>query len=210
MRNKFIYMLLLFLLFIVVYQCKSGTDNQKRWAQNTQGLTDSITHYKNKLGTITASKRVLEYNAKELQEQLLAKDEELKALVSEFYRVKNVVKYKTITRVDTIRVTFTDSISIDFSKNGRLLDKWYSFNYNVDNKGFTIYDLEIPTEATLITGYKKKWFLGRQSLVTTVTHSNPNIVVVQLQSATEVVPNPWYTKWYVWLGAGAVGGMLMR
>jgi hypothetical protein len=52
--------------------------------------------------------------------------------------------------------------------------------------------------------------LGKESLITDVTNTNPHITVSKLKSLEVVVPSPWYKKWYVWLGAGLIGGMVAR
>ena len=79
--------------------------------------------------------------------------------------------------------------------------------YRVTNDSLIIHPFSTWTETTVISGFKRKWFLGRQTLVTDVTNTNPYIEVTAIKAAYVIVPEPWYKKWYVWLAAGFVTGI---
>ena len=193
-------------LFFSMQQCNMYKNNEKF---NLEALTDTVTHYKNRLGTQTATIKTLQLNNKQLQGIVIDKDSDLKKLAAEFAKVKSVVKYQTITKYDTITIAYHDSIPYTFERSGRVIDKWYSFNYKSDEFAFNINELNIPNETTIITGIKRKWFLGKETITTDVSNSNPYINVTQMKSANVTIPVPVYKKWYAWLGIGLAGGLLI-
>lgn len=175
---------------------------------NFKALTDSVTYFTNRLGTQSASIKTLQLDKLQLEKTMLAKDKQLATLTKEFSRVKTVVKYSQTIKYDTIAIIYTDTVPCIFSRVGKVNTQWYRFNYITNNKGIIIDSLTINNKATVITGFKRSWFLGKETLNTTVTNTNPNIIISSLTSAQVIVPNPWYKKWYVWLGAGVIGGIL--
>ncbi|WP_154652619.1 DUF6549 family protein [Flavobacterium rivuli] len=209
--RKYIYptamIILLLTLIFSIERCQFYNQNANA---NFKALTDSITYFTNRLGTQSASIKTLEIEKSLLNQNLLAKDKQLATLTQEFSEVKSIIRYSQTTKYDTITITYKDTISCIFSRFGKVKTKWYRFNYTTNNKGITIDSLTINNQATAITGFKRSWFLGKQTLTTTVTNTNPNITITSLTSAQVIVPNPWYKRWYVWLGAGVIGGMLTR
>ncbi|RYD86366.1 MAG: hypothetical protein EOP54_30470 [Sphingobacteriales bacterium] len=193
---------LLFSLQRCAYNKRVGTDNAVT-------LTDTVQHYINTLGTQSASIKTLQADKAGLKTLLLDKDAALAALAGEFAKVHTIVKAETVFKADTITVAYTDTIPCDFDRSGSVLDEWYSFRYTSNQKGFKIDSLTIPNSITVITGTKRKWFLGKETLTTDITNTNPYIIVTHIKAAELTVPVPWYKKWYVWLAAGAVGGFVI-
>ncbi|MNK21307.1 hypothetical protein D3C87_395610 [compost metagenome] len=171
-------------------------------------LSDTIMYFKNRIGIQTASINTLQLDKNQLQNLVLDKDAELAKLTAAFSKVNTIVKYKTVMQIDTIRISYKDSVPCVFERSGELKKDWYSFTYKSDQKGIQIDSLKTWTSTTAITGFKRKWFLGEQTAVTDITNSNPHIVVTGLQAIEIVVPEPWYKKWYVWLTAGICGGWI--
>lgn len=194
-------------LLFSVQRCHYVSDNN---VVNLNAITDSVRHYKNALGTQTASIKTLELDKNGLQDELLKKDAELAALTKEFANIHTVTKYQTITRLDTVTIAYKDSIPYLFERSGAINQSWYSFTYHSGQNGLTIANLALPNTVTVITGTKRKWFLGKETVTTDITNSNPNITVTQIKAAEYKIPVPWYKKWYVWLAAGSVGGFLIN
>lgn len=197
------------LALVLLFSAERCSFNQKRAAANYTALTDTVTYYSNRLGTNTASIKAIQLNESQLKQIIFSKDNELATLAKHFSEVKTVVKYVQTVKLDTINVVFKDTVPCVFSRKGALDTAWYSLKYESNNKGFSIDSLTIPSQTTIITGLKQKWFLGRQTLTTDITNANPNIRITGIQSVQVNVPVPWYKKWYVWLGAGAAGGFLI-
>lgn len=175
---------------------------------NMTSLSDTVQHFKNKLGTQTASITTLQLDNEQLKDLILDKDKELTILATAFSNVNAIVKYKTVMQIDTVRIIYQDSVPCVFKRSGAIKDNWYSFVYDSDQKGVTIDSLRAHTETTIINGFKRKWFLGRETLTTDITNSNPYLEVTRIKSAQVIVPQPWYKKWYVWLAVGVSAGLL--
>lgn len=195
------------LLFLSVQKCSYWKGNS---AVNLDALTDTVKHYKNALGTQTVSIKTLQLTEKQLKEIIIKKDDTLKALASEFAKVKSVVKYKTVTRIDTVKVEYTEMIPCEFERSGNKVHKWYSFNYFSNENGIIIDSLTIPNTTAVITGVKRKWFLGKQTITTDITNSNPYIKVTDIKSAEIDIPEAWYKKWYFWLVKGFILGVIIK
>jgi hypothetical protein len=196
------------LLILLICQCKRTKSFKNRENENITAMSDTICYYINKLGTLTASIKTLRLDKSQLERTLLIKDKKLAALTSEFDRISHITKYSSITILDTIKADFNDTIPCVFERKGIVSDDWYCFKYISTQKGVIIDSLSLPTQTTIITGIKRNWFLGSESLTTAITNSNPCINVTQIQSAEIFLNPPWYKKWYIWLAAGLAGGIL--
>ena len=207
--RKYLYpamiLMLIITLLLLLERCQFIKQNA---TENSIALTDTVTYYTNRLGTQTASIKTLQLQQQELKDIVLAKDKQLTALAKEFSHVKSVVQYEQVTILDTISIVYRDTVPCVFSKSGNITSKWYNLNYKSNNKGFTIDSLTLPNQATVITGFKRKWFLGKETLTTEVTNTNPHITITGITSAQVVISSPWYKKWYVWLGIGLAGGLV--
>lgn len=209
-KNKIIPALcFILLMLLVVSECRRRDENQTA-RKNIDAATGSVTYYKNKLGTQTATVKTLELDKQSLQNVLIKKDAELRMLTKEFASVKNVVMLKTVTQFDTIYIPFTEKAPCAFTRKDSVSTKNYSFNYEIDSAGLRLENFTVPNKVTVITGYKRKWFLGKQTLTTDITNSNPYITTQSMLSSEIVIPEPWYKKWYVWLAAGLLAGSIVR
>jgi hypothetical protein len=198
---------LLLILFYSVDRCQGFRHAAET---NLTALSDSICYYRNRLGTQTASIKIFEVEQSDLKKIILSKDEQLAALSKEFSRINTIVQYEQRITYDTITVTYKDTVPCVFDRSGNISNKWYAFKYKSTNNGFVIDSLTFDNKVTVISGFKRSWLLGRQTLVTDVTNSNPHIAVTGLKSTEVVVRSPWYKKWYVWFGAGVIGTLLAR
>ena len=198
---------LLLMLLFSVDRCRVIKQNADG---NFEALTDSLTYFTNRLGTESASIKTLQLDKLKLKEGIIAKDKQLAALIKQFSKVKTIVQYSQLIKYDTITVPFKDTIPYIFNRTCKVGTKWYRFNYAATQSGFTIDSLSINNQVTVITGFKRKWFLGKETLTTDVSNNNPHVTITTLRSAEVIVPSPWYKKWYVWLCAGFAGGMLLH
>jgi len=205
-RNVFVISILIIALLFSVGRCRF---NSKKADINLNALTDTVTHFTNNLGTQSASIAAIQLEEIQLKKTMLAKDKYLAMLAKQFSEIKAIVKYTQIVKLDTINVVFKDTVPCNFNRTGTLNTSWYSLNYKSNNKGFTIDSLTIPNQTTVITGFKRTWFLGKETLITDITNTNPHINVSTIQSVQTTITVPWQKKWYLWLGAGLAGGYLI-
>ncbi|KOS06988.1 hypothetical protein AM493_13820 [Flavobacterium akiainvivens] len=196
------------MLILSIQRC---TYNGSRLAVSSATLADTVTYFTNTLGTKTATIKTLSADKDLLNALVLKKDRQLAETASNFAKVHTVVTYKAEVKVDTVYVPFDNRAGTlpAFERSGAVFNKWYSFDYKADSAGIALANLSMQTETAIVTGIKRKWFLGKETLVTDVSNTNPYITVTDLKAAEVSVPTPWYKKWYVWLAAGVAGGFVL-
>ncbi len=214
--KPYVYITVICLLILaLIFQCGKANEMRAHSKYNIDSLTDSIIYFRNLLDTETASVKTLQLEKNQLKKLIIDKDATLKQLTAEFSKVKSVTKFRSAVNFDTIGVKFdAPVICMDtmpaWEKKGLLHSKWYSLGYKVTSDSLIISPFTTWTETTVITGFKRKWLLGRQTLTTDITTTNPHITISAIKSAEVVVPEPWYKKWYLWLVAGIAGGLLLK
>lgn len=206
------YCLIIPLIVLLIYQCESNKQIQNISEVNTIALSDTVTYFKNQLGSRTASIKTLRLEQEQFNNLLLQKDKELASLAKEFKTLQSVEKYKSVMQIDTIHIPFDRSLDSlpRFELSGSKYGKWYSLKYKVNNDSLVLSSFKAFTETAVLTGVKKKWFLGKDVITTDITNSNPYIKVTDITSAQIIITQPWYKKWYVWLAAGLTGGLLLK
>lgn len=192
----------------LLFSWKSCKNNLDLKNSAIASLNDSTKHYRNKLGTITAEKNILEVSNKDFKKIVAQMGSNYEKLSSEFSRIKHMTVIKQEVRIDTVPVPFEVPVPFDFERKGNYDSEWLKFNYLTNQNGNTFSDFIIPNEQTVLNGFKRKWFLGRQTLKTDVTNTNPYIVTTDVQTIEVVVPKRFYdTRLFnMVLGAGLFYG----
>lgn len=208
MKKYIPYIVIALLVLLLLAACQECSKRDKITNKNLEALTDSIQFYKNSIGTQTASIRTLQLDKNQLQKIVINKDNELASLAKEFSKIRTAVKFQTVTQFDTIQIIYKDTVPYIFDRSGKVSDKWYSFKYSSDQSGVKIDSFKTWTSANVITGTKRKWLLGEQTVKTDIILSNPHMSVTSITAAEVTIPTPWYRKWYVWLAVGAAGGFI--
>lgn len=197
---------LIVLLLASVQTCRS---NRHVANNNALAFTDSINYYKNTLGTITATTSTLQLDNKQLQYLLINKDNDLKKLTGEFSKIRSLVKYETVTLIDSVPIAYKDTVSCIFERSGAITNNWYTLNWQSNQRGIKIDSLHFENTVTLISGFKRKWFLGEEILVTDISNSNPYLKTVNITSAEITIRQSWFKKWFVWFILGSASGFLL-
>lgn len=193
-------------LFCMLFQ---KCENENLQLANVDALNSQLTTYKLKNGQLVTSAQTMSYTNAQLKNSLLGKDKTLKQVMAKFAKVQSVTKYVTNTKFDTIAITYTDSIPCIFNKDGAIFHDWYSLGYKSNQKGITITELSIPDSVAIVTGTKRKWFLGKQTQTIDITHTNPFVETEAVQHI-EVVEKPkWYKTTLFKIGLGFIGGFLL-
>lgn len=206
-NSKNIAIIILIVALLISFQ-KCNFEKELRASQNV-AYNDTVSVFKNKLGTLTSEKKVLKMTNSDLKENILSGNAKLKALTDEFAKVKSLVVVKEKVVIKSIEVPFEVQIPCEFERTGIKSEKLYSFNYKINQNGFNISDLEIPNEQTIITGFKRKWFLGRQTLTTDITNSNESIIIQDVKTIEIVIPKRFYDTRAFNIGVGFIGGALL-
>lgn len=206
MSRFFPYLVILILLILLNRQCKA-TERVTDFYNNEK---QTVKVYKNKLGTLTASVNASELSNKQLKELLLKKNDTLKKLASEFRQIRTVTKIKEVVKIDTVKVPFEVQIPCEFERLGKYdTDSHFTFNYSLNQSGFSLSDISVPNTQTIITGTKRNWIFGKQYLTTDITNSNPYLQTQEVQTIVVPIQVEWYNNKLVWFGLGAVGGIMI-
>jgi hypothetical protein len=209
--KKRIYIVaLLILCLILISQLFSKCENEKIQLANVKALNSKIIFYKLKNGDLVTSVENLSYTNSQLKNSIIMKDKKVKELTNKFSKVKGITTYVTNTKFDTIKLTYKDSVPCNFERNGSVLEEWYHIAYNSNQKGVDIYELSIPDSVIVVTGDKRKWFWGKRTSVTDITHANPFVETESIQHIEVKEKTKWYDTTLFKVGIGFIfGGALL-
>lgn len=208
-KNRIYVVVLLVLCLILLSQLFQKCESEKLQLANIEALNSQTKVYKLKNGQLVTSVENLHYTNSQLKSSLLMKDKNVKELVNKFSNVKSVTKYVTNTKFDTIKLVYKDSIPCNFEKVGSDLKEWYHIAYKSNQKGVEITELSIPDSVIIVTGDKRKWFWGKRTSVTDITHANPFVQTESIQRIEVVQPAKWYDSTIFKIGVGFIGGILL-
>lgn len=208
-KQRFIIILLALICLIITSSLFSKCEDEKVQLANINALNKQNTFYKLQNGQLVTSVEVLSYDKAQLKNSIILKDKRIKELIDKFNKVKSLTRYITITKLDTIEFRYKDTIPCVFDKKDSVLNKWYHIGYESNQKGIKITDLSIPDSVVVVSGFKRKWFLGKQTQTTDITHSNPFVQTEQIQHIEVVTPKKWYDTNLFKIGIGFIGGALI-
>lgn len=161
-------------LFLIT-QCKSNNELEREvdiLTNNTYALTDSLTHYHDKLGNVIAEKHALQFTQEQMEEtigELKKKNMEYIAYINANMNIKDTVYVEKVVFkdviVDTTRMVETGTIFLDrndiFNKSRRYIsasipyEVSYPSNLSIGAASFTI-DQDIYVEGTITRNNKTK------------------------------------------------------
>lgn len=197
--------LCLFLLSKLFQKC----ENENLQLANIKALNSQTKVYKLKNGQLVTSVQNLHYTNSQLKNSLLMKDKKVKELTNKFSQVKSITKYVTNTKFDTINIVYKDSVPCNFERIGSDFKQWYQLGYKSNQKGVVITDLFIPDSVIIVTGDKRKWFWGKRTSVTDITHANPFVNTDDVQHIEVVNPTKWYDSTIFKIAVGFLGGVFL-
>ena len=208
-KNRIYIVVLLVVCLILLSQLFQKCESEKVQLANIEALNSQTKVYKLKNGQLVTSVENLHYTNSQLKSSLLMKDKKVKELVNKFSNVKSVTKYVTNTKFDTIKLVYQDSIPCNFERVGSDLKEWYHIAYKSNQKGVEITELSIPDSVIVVTGEKRKWFWGKRTSVTDITHANPFVETESIQHIEVVRPARWYDSTIFKIGVGFIGGIFL-
>jgi len=208
-RNRIYITVLMIICLILLSQLFQKCESEKVQMANIEALNSQTKVYKLKNGQLVTSVENLSYTNSQLKSSLFIKDKKVKELLDKFSNVKSVTKYVTNTKLDTIKLVYQDSIPCNFERVGSDLKEWYHIAYKSNQKGVEITELSIPDSVIVATGDKRKWFWGKRTSVTDITHANPFVETESVQHIEVIKPTKWYDSTIFKLGVGFIGGILL-
>jgi hypothetical protein len=208
-KNRIYISALLIVCLILLSQLLQKCNNEELQLANIEALNSQTKVYKLKNGQLVTSVENLHYTNSQLKSSILMKEKKVKELINKFSNVKSVTKYVTNTKFDTINLVYKDSIPCNFERIGSDLKQWYHIAYKSNQKGVEITELSIPDSVIVVTGDKRKWFWGKRTSVTDITHANPFVETESVQHIEIVKPTKWYDSTILKIGIGFIGGILL-
>lgn len=113
-------------------------------------------------------------------------------IVKKFTEIKTVTRYVDKIKIDTIKVHYNDSIPCVFERTGELKTPEYTFTYKSNQNGFNVNNMQLHDSLLIVTGTKRKWFLGREINTIDISHTNKYILSDQVQHIEVVKKKPFY------------------
>ena len=202
-------MVLLVGCLLLISALFSKCQNEELQLANVEALNKEAKVYKLKNGQLVTSVEHLQYTNGQLKNSIIMKDKKVKELINKFSNVKSVTKYVTNTKFDTIKLVYQDSIPCNFERVGSDLKEWYHIAYKSNQKGVEITELSIPDSVIVVTGDKRKWFWGKRTSTTDITHANPFVETENIQHIEVVKPTKWYDSTIFKIGVGLIGGIFL-
>lgn len=201
-----LYVVILVLASMLFSKCK----NENSHLATIEALKSKNNSYQLKNGQlVTSTKTLITTNEKQAIE-IIGKTETIKELTEKFTKVKSITKFIEKVKIDTVQIVYKDSVPCQFEKAGSIATEDYSLNYKSNQKGVDISDLALENDTvTIVTGVKRKWFWGKETITTDVTNSNKLIITSELQHV-EIQPNkPFYDTTLFKIGIGILTGALI-
>lgn len=213
MKKYIPYILIIFFAVLSYNFYVANKSVNKRLIDNNKAQNSKIKYLTNKWGEEKASKLAVQLTNTELRKQAKGNSEEnkrLKEAIKDYKKVIATIQTTQVVKIDTIKIPFKDTIACVFSKDFEVRDKWYQFNQNITNKGFTITDFELtPNKQDIVVGWKKQGWFKNPLATVEITNSNPLFNQVDIKPIIIVYNKKWHEKWYVTIpSAFALGYVL--
>jgi len=208
-KNRIYITILLVVCLILFSQLFQKCESEKLQLANIEALNSEAKVYELENGQLVTSVENLNYTNRQLKNSNVMKDKKVKELVNKFSKVKSVTKYVTNTKFDTIKLVYKDSIPCIFEKDGSDLKEWYHIAYISNQKGVEITELSIPDSIIIVSGEKRKWFWGKRTFTTDITHANPYVEPEAIQHIEIVQPKKWYDSTLFKIGVGFFTGAFL-
>lgn len=194
-RNWFLLLTVLILLSLLMSKCQQ----EKVLNGNLDSFKVQMESYKMKDGQLVNTSKTVTYT----------KVPEKTELTKQFVKVKTIIKIVEKVRIDTVNVVYHDSIPCNFERKGTVLNKDYSLDYKSTQKGISIANLSVKDSLEIVTGTKKKWFLGKSVQTIDVVHSNKLVETTGLQHIEIKDQKRFYETTLFQVGLGVIIGAVL-
>jgi len=191
--------ILLVIILVMVSMLYSKCENEKILSSNLETLNVKVNTYKLKDGKVVTTSKTTTYD----------KVPEKTELTKQFQKVKTIIKIVETVRIDTVNVVYHDSIPCNFERKGTVLNKDYSLDYKSTQKGLSISNLSVNDSLEIVSGTKRKWFLGKETQTIDITHTNKHIETNNIQHFEIKTKKKFYETALFQIGIGIIGGVLI-
>lgn len=193
MRHNLFYILIIILLFSYIYTQKEDNNALK---SNIIALNSDIKQYKLKNNQLVTSIESEQYTSSFLSKKILQKDKKIKEISSKFVKTNQIIMEKSELKIDTI--------IIPKQEEGTYNTQWYNFDYKIDTSKISIHNFMLKDSLIIVSGEKRKWFLGKKTTIIDITHSNPNIYTTEIRHIEIKENKKFYDTRLFNIGVGVV------
>lgn len=204
----------LILIVVVIFllsQWYVGYENQKQSNKTIEALQSENKTYKLKSGQNVTSQQIAELTENQLEQQMKT-DLVLHELSKEFAKLKSVKTATVKMEIPKTSVAFETPITtkdidtttneLKFERSGAKFDKWFEFGYKVTQDSLTIEPFSTWTEVKIVDGFKRKWFLGKQTYTSDILFTNPYLEASQVKAYQVTIPKKWHETRLFNIGVG--------
>lgn len=128
-------------------------------------------------------------------------------IVKKFTEIKTVTRYVDQIKIDTITIRYKDTVPCVFEHSGAINEKEYSLTYQSNQNGLNVYNMQLHDSLLIVTGTKRKWFLGKETNTIDISHTNKYISSDQVQHIEIVPKKKFYDTTLFKFGFGFVLGV---
>lgn len=128
-------------------------------------------------------------------------------IVQKFTEIKTVTRYVDKIKIDTVVIKYKDTVPCVFERSGSINEKEYSLTYQSNQNGLNISNLQLHDSLLIVTGTKRKWFLGKETNTIDISHTNKYISSNEIQHIEVVKKKPFYDSTLFKFGIGFVLGV---
>lgn len=171
MKNWFYFLIIGILIFINLKQCGQMKRDSDRSENSINFLEDSISEYINKNGNLISEKTALYGDKKELETILRNTKEDLREVVNELDEVRSAGQIEAEVEIDTVKITYKDTVPYKFKREWSLNNKWYNISGVSDQSSTTIHKLNLSTDLSFSAGFDNGEYKSK------VKSSNPHVKI---------------------------------
>lgn len=131
-------------------------------------------------------------------------------IVKKFTEIKTVTRYVDRIKIDTITIRYKDTVQCVFERSGAINEKEYSLTYQSNQNGLQLRNMRIEDSLLIVTGTKRKWFLGKETNTIDISHTNKYILSDQIQHIEVVPKKPFYDSTLFKFGVGFILGVAVN
>lgn len=195
-NNWFLLLTVLVLLSLLVSKC----EHEKVLNGNLDSFKVQMESYKLKDGKLVNTTKTVTY------EKVPEKSE----LTKQFTKVKTIIKVVEKIHIDTVNMVYHDTVPFNFERKGAIVTKDYSLDYKSTHKGVTIANLSVKDSLEIVTGMKRKWFLGKETYTIDAAHSNKAVETIGLQHIEIKTKKRFYETTVFKVGVGILIGVAIK
>jgi hypothetical protein len=213
--NKILIAVMVVIIATCIFTCQkaqqSNDDLQSRINVYKQDSTKFVTTI-NEYGKTINTQQQTEVTQAVALELLKAENSKLKSVIAHVHARSEV-------SIPPVVIHYKDTDAVQKTDSGNYLqlpqifahtdNEWYAISGTIDTNGININRFTTVNEISITIGSESQgWFKKPKPVVTMVNH-NPYATTTKMANLVVKNETKWYQNKWLWLGAGAIGGILI-